>query len=99
MQSNIIIIACSIFKYELEEILKNREIDIPVIYLNSMLHMYPEQLEKAIAKLVNNLMSGEYLLIEEKEPNKEPRKLVAQSLDSYLKYLPEGTEYKIENKI
>jgi hypothetical protein len=53
--------------------------------------------EKAIAKLANKLITGEYLLIEETEPNKKPRKLVAQSIDDYLKYLPKGTEYKIAN--
>ena len=54
--------------------------------------------EKAIAQLVNKLFTGEYLLIEETEPNKKPRKLVAQSIEDYLKYLPKGTAYIIANK-
>jgi hypothetical protein len=29
-----------------------------------------------------------FLLIEEKAPNKEPKKLVAQSLEGYLKHFP-----------
>jgi len=55
--------------------------------------------EKAIAALVGKIFSGEYLLIEEKAPNKKPRKLIAQSLDNFLRYLPKGTEYSIKNKI
>ncbi len=55
--------------------------------------------EKAIAMLVNKIFTGEYLLIEEKEPKKATRKLIVQSLKKYLKYLPAGTEYKIANKI
>lgn len=52
MQSNVIIIACSIFKYELEYLKSQNKIDVPVVYLNSMLHMYPKKLEKLLdAKL------------------------------------------------
>jgi len=55
--------------------------------------------EKAIAMLVNKIFSEEYLLIEEKESHKYAKKLIAPSLNKYLKYLPTGTEYKIANKI
>ena len=52
MQNNIIIIACSIFKYELEHLKSQNKIDVPVVYLNSMLHMYPKKLETLLdAKL------------------------------------------------
>ncbi len=75
--------------------------------LNGDFHTHGEQealefdlpKEKAIARLVNKIFTGEYLLIEEKEPNKSTRKLISQSLKIYLKYLPAGTEYKIANKI
>lgn len=46
MPSNIIIIACSIFKSELEHLKNSGAIDVPIVYLNSMLHMYPQQLKE-----------------------------------------------------
>lgn len=45
MHSNLVIIACSIFRYELEQLEKEGKLNIPVIYLNSMLHMHPKQLQ------------------------------------------------------
>jgi len=42
---NIVIIACSIFKYELEQLENDGKLTIPVIYLNSMLHMRPNELQ------------------------------------------------------
>ena len=48
MQSNIIIIACSIFKTELEYLKNNGRINVPIVYLNSMLHMYPQKLQELL---------------------------------------------------
>ena len=48
METNIIIIACSIFKTELEHLKKDKKINSPIIYLNSMLHMYPKQLQEIL---------------------------------------------------
>jgi len=48
MPHNTVIIACSIFKYELEQLEKEGSLPVPVVYLNSMLHMYPEQLQKLL---------------------------------------------------
>ena len=45
MHSNIVIIACSIFRYELEYLQKEGRLNIPVVYLNSMLHMHPIELQ------------------------------------------------------
>jgi len=45
MESKIIIIACSIFRYELEHLQQKGRLNIPVVYLNSMLHMQPSQLQ------------------------------------------------------
>ena len=42
---NLVIIACSIFRYELEQFVKEGKINIPIVYLNSMLHMNPKQLQ------------------------------------------------------
>lgn len=41
-------LACSIFKYELEQLKKEGNIDLPVSYLTSMLHMKPGELEKKL---------------------------------------------------
>lgn len=43
-----IIVACSVFKNELEAIMKKGTIKGQVIYLDSMLHMYPKKLEKLL---------------------------------------------------
>jgi hypothetical protein len=45
MPKNLVIIACSIFRYELESLQQKGKIKVPVVYLNSMLHMYPEKLQ------------------------------------------------------
>jgi len=45
MAQNLVIIACSIFKYELGHLQSTGKLDVPVIYLNSMLHMYPKELQ------------------------------------------------------
>lgn len=39
------IIACSIFKYELEHLQNVGRLNVPVAYLNSMLHMKPKELQ------------------------------------------------------
>jgi len=48
MHPNLVIIACSIFKYELECLQTEGKIDVPVVYINSLLHMYPEELQKLL---------------------------------------------------
>lgn len=45
MRTNLVIIACSIFRYELEHLQQAGKINVPVVYLNSMLHMYPKELQ------------------------------------------------------
>jgi len=45
MIPNLVIISCSIFRYELEYLQKQGKLDVPVVYLNSMLHMHPQQLQ------------------------------------------------------
>ncbi|HZK60896.1 MAG TPA: DUF1638 domain-containing protein [Anaerovoracaceae bacterium] len=45
MLQNIVIIACSIFKYELDHLQNTSRLNIPVVYLNSMLHMKPKELQ------------------------------------------------------
>jgi len=41
-------VACSIFKKELEQLKKEKNIDISISYLSSMLHMKPNELEKRL---------------------------------------------------
>lgn len=45
MNQNLVIIACSIFRYELEHLQSIGKLNVPVVYLNSMLHMYPKELQ------------------------------------------------------
>lgn len=45
MNNNTVIIACSIFKTELEHLKEIGKINIPIVYLNSMLHMEPQKLK------------------------------------------------------
>lgn len=45
MPSNLVIIACSIFKNELDQLSNEGRLLVPVIYLNSMLHMKPRELK------------------------------------------------------
>ncbi|HCE56416.1 MAG TPA: hypothetical protein DER09_01140 [Prolixibacteraceae bacterium] len=45
MQQKLVIIACSIFRYELEQMVKEGKIKVPIVYLNSILHMQPKQLQ------------------------------------------------------
>ncbi|GAB1270342.1 hypothetical protein NBRC116493_35960 [Aurantivibrio infirmus] len=56
-----------------------------------------EKSEK-IMSFYSDIMSGKYLLIEEVEPEKEPKKTIEDDLKKYIKYLPKGTKYKIYNK-
>jgi len=48
MPTNIVIIACSIFKTELEHLKSMGKITMPIIYLDSMLHMHPKKLQELL---------------------------------------------------
>jgi hypothetical protein len=52
MDKKILIVACSIFKCELEQLRKESLPDMEVLYLNSMLHMHPEKLEKLLENIL-----------------------------------------------
>jgi len=45
MSENLVIIACSIFRYELEYLQREGKLHVPVVYLDSMLHMHPDELQ------------------------------------------------------
>ena len=63
MQSNLVIIACSIFKYELEYLKGEGKIDIPIIYLNSMLHMYPKELQELLDTKIEEYNKFKIILV------------------------------------
>ncbi|HET9569867.1 MAG TPA: DUF1638 domain-containing protein [Bacteroidales bacterium] len=48
MNRKLIIIACSIFRKELEFLQSRRNMDVPIVYLDSMLHMQPVLLRKKL---------------------------------------------------
>ena len=50
--SDIIGISCSIFKKEIECLLKKKEINIPFTFTDSHYHIFPEKLEKELEKCV-----------------------------------------------
>lgn len=52
-------ISCSIFRKEIEALQASGELDLPVEYLNSMLHMVPARLEARLAEALQEARSRE----------------------------------------
>ncbi len=50
-----------------------------------------------ILEFLYRIRSGEYLLIEEVEPGKEPRRTIELSREVYEKWLPPGATYTVFN--
>ncbi len=63
MPTNLVIIACSIFKYELEHLKSKGKINIPIIYLNSMLHMYPKELQELLDMKIEEFNKFKIILV------------------------------------
>lgn len=63
MPENIVIIACSVFKTELEFLKNSGKITVPIIYLNSMLHMYPEKLQELLDKKIKENCNFKIVLV------------------------------------
>ncbi len=61
--NNIIIIACSIFKTALDKLKSDGKINVPVVYLNSMLHMYPKQLNELLDAKIEEYKNFKVILI------------------------------------
>lgn len=59
---------------------------------------YGQSSDTAFATLVSKILTSELLLIEETSPKGDKRKTIAESLEDYLRYLPEGTSYRVANK-
>jgi len=58
MQDKPIVLACSIFKHELELLTNDEDLNFSTQYMSSMLHMDPEQLDNKILENKNNLLSN-----------------------------------------
>jgi hypothetical protein len=63
MKQNLVILACSIFKYELEQLVKEGKITVPIVYLNSMLHMHPKQLQTLLDAKIEEYKNFRIILI------------------------------------
>lgn len=63
MGKKILIIACSIFKRELEHLKETGLLDSEVLYLNSMLHMHPEKLGKLLEQTLTNHKDQKIILL------------------------------------
>lgn len=50
--SKLTLIACSIFKKEIETLQKENKIAVPAVYLDSMQHMFPDRLSANLGKAV-----------------------------------------------
>lgn len=63
-EANITAIACSIFRDEIEALRRENKIAVPVIYLDSMLHMFPDRLHERLDKAVKKeLDAGKKLIL------------------------------------
>jgi len=63
MKPNLVIIACSIFKNELEQLQQSGKINVPVVYLNSMLHLKPEELKELLDAKIEAYKSYRIILM------------------------------------
>lgn len=63
-EANITAIACSIFHDEIEALRRENKIAVPVIYLDSMLHMFPDRLHERLDKVIKTeLENGKKLIL------------------------------------
>lgn len=52
-QASVVGIACSIFRNEIELLVKERRVDISFTYLDSMLHMNPSELDRRLQAIIS----------------------------------------------
>lgn len=63
-EENIVCITCSIFKREIESLQEKGQLSFPVRYLDSMLHMKPEQLRQQLSAQVDEeLQQGRRIIL------------------------------------
>ncbi len=61
---NITLISCSLFRNEIEFLRSKHELELPVVYLNSILHIYPEKLQIAMDKaILKELKKGQKVIL------------------------------------
>jgi hypothetical protein len=58
LPDNITAVACSIFKNEIEKLQKDNKLNMPVIYLDSMLHMFPDKLHESVGAAIKPLQEA-----------------------------------------
>lgn len=63
MQNDIVVLACSIFRYELEYLKSTNKYDIRIVYLDSMLHMKPQQLQELLDAKINEYSNSKIILL------------------------------------
>lgn len=63
MSPNVVIIACSIFRSELESLQRLGKITVPIVYLNSMLHMHPKELQTVLDKKIRRYQDSRIILL------------------------------------
>jgi len=56
-------ISCSIFKDILEAVKRKNDINIELTYISSMLHMFPQKLEKSLSKKLDDIKEDEKILL------------------------------------
>ena len=57
MEKNTEIIACSIFRYELEKYIATHTDEVPINLFNSYLHLFPMELSEKLSEMVDNKLS------------------------------------------
>jgi len=65
MKNNSIdIIACSVFKYEVDKISRILDLDVPISYFDSYLHLFPVKLSETLtAEIENKISLGKKVLL------------------------------------
>ncbi|NJO92247.1 MAG: DUF1638 domain-containing protein [Chloroflexia bacterium] len=57
------IVACSVYKKELELLQESGKLDYEIEYLDSMMHMYPKKLEQLLNKAIKESKKGKIVLL------------------------------------
>ena len=63
MSTNTIIISCSIFKNEIEHLKTEGKINVPVVFVNSMLHLVPKELQETLDTKIKEYSSYKVVLV------------------------------------
>ena len=88
-----ICVACSVFRDELEALRKRGELDLPVRYLDSMLHMRPKRLETQLTAAVGeeSFAAGERISRTTDRPPSSAAPLLSIALVRHVQPVCPGT--------